>query len=75
MCGKQFGDGVVGLTVHGTLWHVDGQLAVVVVADLDQRALAAAGLDADGNHPEPNVKSMANFRANLDTVFTFGARD
>ncbi len=45
MLGKQFGDGVVGLAVDGAFLNVDGERAVV--SDLDQRALAAAGLDAD----------------------------
>lgn len=45
MLGKQFGDGVVGLAVDGALGHIDGERAVV--SDLDQRAFAAAGFDAD----------------------------
>lgn len=45
MLGKQFGDGVIRLAVDGTLLNIDRERAVV--SDLDQRALAAAGLDAD----------------------------
>lgn len=45
MLGQQFGDGVIGLAVDGSLLNVDGERSVVV--DLNQRAFAAAGLDAD----------------------------
>lgn len=45
MLGQQFGDGVIRLAVDGTFRNVDRERAVV--SDLDQRALAAAGLDAD----------------------------
>ncbi len=44
MLGQQFGDGVVGLAVDRPLLDVDGERTV---GDLDQRAFAAAGFDAD----------------------------
>jgi hypothetical protein len=70
MLGQQFDDGVVGLAIDGPLPHVDRELAVV--ADLDERAFAAARFGSNANHLPPNVKVCANFREILDNMLTFG---
>jgi hypothetical protein len=47
MFGERLDHRLVRLALHRPLTHIDGQLAVG--AHLDQRALAASGLDLDHN--------------------------